>query len=382
VTDPTLIPELQMLDQIERISDRYRQAFGAEPFNVSHWDPSPDFTSQLLRCLILPPHGNICDYIYSYMLNDVTRVLERLGFSVKDKGCLITPNGTTSLVCVARWLNERGIQKVKVTCPTYFPVFHLLPAFGIQVEPIYLLRTNGVFYLPNLSADRDDRCAIWLTSPVYSAGVYFSEAEIAKVAAILNAGRLVIADECFAIPGRELSRYVGSYDNFVGIYAPHKSICVNGLKFSAIVYDSQYALAFDQWADILYGGLALTTVAALKHFTSPDYERCQVAAACHISKAMSFIKGVATSIPRLSLDQDPQGILVTCYFPHLPAELTSDDSFLWSLAEETGAVFIPGIRNHFDPHWGLSFRVNLARDSKQFRGAVERMCRRLGSLHG
>jgi hypothetical protein len=47
--------------------------------------------------------------------------------------------------------------------------------------------------------------------------------------------------------------------------------------------------------------------------------------------------------------------------------------FIADAIESTGAAFIPGLRSGFSRDVGFCFRINLAQDSPQFRGAVMRL---------
>ena len=49
----------------------------------------------------------------------------------------------------------------------------------------------------------------------------------------------------------------------MGIYTPHKSVCMNGLKFSVIAFHPSHQKIFQDLADILLGGLSLSAVGAI-----------------------------------------------------------------------------------------------------------------------
>jgi hypothetical protein len=84
---------------------------------------------------------------------------------------------------------------------------------------------------------------------------------------------------------------------------------------------------------------------------------------------------------KILFDNNINGYLVSCYFPFLKDSNGSDKNFLWSVLENTGGIFIPGIRNHFNPNVGLSFRINLCRDDIQFRSTLLRVFNYLSNSH-
>jgi hypothetical protein len=364
------IRELDELEQIEAIERRYCDEFGAEPLNVSHWDPSVQFTRPLSRDLHLDVGADPVNYIYSYDI-DATGVLERLGFD-SSKGCLITTGGTTSMLCVANWLAALRQSAIHLVRPFYFPIFHQVELLGMAVHEPAMTRTESGYRLPRseLAGSSDP---IWITQPVYSAGVPLEKDDIAWLESYLRDGGTLIADECFAPAGEELCRRLGHYPGFVGIYTPHKTICTNAFKFSAVVFDRAHQVFFDQWADVLCGGLTASTTIALRHFLSDNFGEYDRAFRGAVHRSIVAVRELAKLCPSGELDREVIGHFATFYLPRMAASLGKDDEFLWQLTSQTAAVLIPGTRNHFDASIGFCFRINLALDSPQFRGALGRV---------
>lgn len=371
---PTLIEEFNWLDEkIHFVSERYERKFGVAPINVSHWNPSEE-TRRALSPLVTTPPIDVINYFYSYTLRP-EELLGALGFqSQLEKFCLLTPGGTATMLIAVKLLQIINIRTLYVMCPFYFPLKYQCESLGVDTRYQSMERHCGAFKLPpRIPSSLADGEALWITSPVYCTGVYLQNEDIDRLRSFLGAGGIVIADESLSLRGRELSASLGDFSTFIGIYSPHKALSLNGLKFSALVTDKRYDVLLDSWADVLYGALAASSVAATKHFMSPDFVAYEQSFLDLIGDAALFLRGVAKDLHNIELDTKASGHYVTCYFPHLSAELGNDSEFLWRTSLETGAIFMAGTRNHLDPSWGLNFRINLALDGPQFRAAVIRL---------
>lgn len=376
------VAELDELEQIEAVAARYVATFGSEPLNVSHWDPSAPFAAKLTGALELDHRGDPLAYIYSYGLDSRETLLRRLGFDPERKACLVTPSGTVSILCAVNWLAARERKKFSVLGPFYFSVLHQARQLGLSVNKQFMQRRDGHYQLPAdpgwIAAPPNE--AVWLTAPVYCTGTPLVEHDRQRLREFLEHGGILVADECLAASGMELGRELGEYPGFIGIYSPHKSVCLNGLKFSVIVFDREHETFFEQWADVLYGGLSLSTIVAIRHFLSDNFRLYAERFTEEVGLALAFVKQAAGRCPRGEFDRNPSGHLVTFYLPHVIANAGNDEGFLWNLCHSSSTIVIPGLRNHFDPAVGFCFRINLALDGSQFRGGIARLFGFLGTV--
>jgi histidinol-phosphate/aromatic aminotransferase/cobyric acid decarboxylase-like protein len=366
--------ELDMLEDLDDLADEYARAFGKPPFNVSHWDSARSFTDRIAESLPLSRLPNVFDYQYSYELEAAHPALVRkLGFPAGRHACLITPSGTSAIVCLLNLLRTLPITGVVTTSPVYFPVIHNAAAYGIRLTHRPMIRRTGGFRLsPSILSDQIPPSeAIWVTNPVYSAGVYLADEDIAALRRHSDRGGLVIADEALAIPGRELSRALGSHENFLGLYTPHKALCVNGVKFGAIVADGAYQRHFDHWADVLIGGIGIGATVAVEHFLSDRFDQYQRAYMEQILEGRHFVDALADRLPGIELDRDASGHFVSMYASKIPGDL--DLAGMRALTWASGASFITGRRNHFGEGVPFCWRINLARDGDPFRAALGRL---------
>lgn len=374
------IAELNSLELIEEIINEYKNSFGAEPFNLSHWDPAPSFIDRVLSSLDICYPDRVIEYSFSYEFPFKRQLIQRLGFA-QDKSVLITPSGSTSIMCVSNWLNYMGVKTAAILCPVYFSAPHSMNKFGIKTDNIYIHRKNGQFLFPEDAIDRAIKAkALWITNPIYCTGVGYTENQINLIGSILDSGCIVVADECLTMSGDELGRILGGHKNFIGIYAPHKSICVNGVKFSAIVHHGDFEHHFDQWADVIYGSIGLSSVSAVHHYLSKNFHEYESLLIKETNLSASFIRKVAEKYNNIELDYSQKGYLSTIYFPRLSGEYGNDKSFLENLTKTTATAVIPGARNHFHNSIGFCFRVNLARNSPQFKASIIRLLQFLSNM--
>ena len=371
--DSGQITEYEDLDLVEAVAERYEDEHGAQPLNLSHWDPSPDFRSTLDPWLSLDTKMDPVNYVYSYTMDSTDDILRRLGFDPATKSCLVTPCGTTSMLCAVNWTATRS-KRLTILNPFYFPALHQAKQRGLAIDHLFMRRHDRSYSLPD-GALNAPSCPVWLTSPVYCTGVRLSHDDKTRLLRFLENGGTLIADECLAVDGEELGRSLGHFPTFVGIYSPHKAVCLNGMKFSVIVFDRKDETFFNQWADVLYGGLGASTVMAIRHYLSADFARYGKSFTSETARSLETVKKLAALCPAGELDRDTAGHFVTFYIPSLPATLGTDQAFLWDLVRASGALAISGLRNHFDPSCGFCFRINLALDDAAFRGALGRTMR-------
>lgn len=377
------VPELELFAVLEGLIDQYAQINGSPPFNLSHWDPGPAATKLLLERILLPQVDSVVPYIYSYDLDLLGRIVDKLGFSGVTKRCLITPSGTSAISISLWWLKCAGVKELVILAPTYFPVLSACEVVGLKHSIVYMRRVQGKWSIPQCQL-RDalegttTPSAVWITNPVFSAGVYFDADDVQFLASLLQAGAFVIADECLALNGKELARRLGEENRFLGIYSPHKSISINAIKFAALVFSEVHERFFEQWSDVVVGGLSSSNVCAMLHFLGNNFTSCNVALEEYlsdVSRAVSKIIG-NTNLP-VEIDRASLGHFRTCYFPEIAPTAAELPGFLHRLVFETGSVVIPGSRSHFDPAIGFNFRLNLARGGPDFLGAFARTARHL-----
>lgn len=360
---------------LEGIESSYAHRFGTPPFSISHWDPSEDFQRDMLKYLDLPMQSSLVDYRFSYQVNETDDVLCKLGGTRGLHHGLFAPSCTSSILCALNWLKCRHKTEMTVICPSYFSVFHACRQFGIVVHHLHLKRKHGEFLLPEPTARIwNTPSTLWITSPVYGAGVYLSFPDVNFIRKLLKNGWTVIADECLALPGHELIRELGEHPNFLAIYSPHKSLCINGIKFSVLVLNKRHQKLFERWTDVWYGGLGCSASVAITHFLGNNFDSYAAAFVKGVNRQTEYLRRLC-AVNGVEFDPTAEGHFASCYFPTLSSKLGSSRRFLQDLVNATGAAIIPGNRSRFNRAFGFSFRVNLARKDPRFDPALTRIIR-------
>lgn len=374
------LPEKILIDEIEAMAARWQASEGRPPINISHWNPSEDFLRGLhAQAAPMSPFDPLrgfpsCDpmpYRHSRGLPAIQAVLHKLGFAGSEVGALITENGTTSISTVANWLKLNGVSEVILLAPAYFTTAHSLRRLGIRVKERPLERSSDGNYRLPAGLDVQPGEALWLTNPVYSTGLYTLEQSCDVLRQIADAGTFVVADESLALRATAIAQSLGGHEKFVGIYTPHKSICMNGMKFSAVVTHARHQETLEDWADVLSGGLSLSATIAVQHFISASFDECRAAFARLLHQTREWhIDLVSGFNGTVTVDPCSEGHFIMAYLPGFAAELRHRIDFLEEILAATGCVLIPGFRSGFDERSGFCFRINLARDSGAFRETV------------
>lgn len=354
------INEINFLDEIDGLEEEYIKKFGVKPLNVSNWNSSYEFKSDLVELIEINVPFNQLDYIFSYSESDDIKesIFDKLGFT--DKAILFTHSGSASIINTVNLLKYKGITKIVVLCPAYFTLFHACKAFNIELVSVYLHRDDDGFYFDNneLVELSSSDTAYWITNPVYCTSVYYTSEQIKFFRNILE-NNMVVFDESLSILGKEIGRIIGDHPNFIGIYSPHKTICMNGRKFSCTISNKEEQSILDAWSDVFCGCLGVSNDIAISHFLSQNYDI--YSSAFHKKIDIQFSKIIEIcKIHNVSYDQLANGYLISLYFPNIPAEKGLEIPFAKDVMFNTGIRYISGIRNHFSEEYGFCFRINLS----------------------
>lgn len=355
------LDELNFLDEIDSIESQYYNYNKKNITNVSDWNPSYEFKSEI--CEILAENYTIdnIDYIFSYTQswdrkNDV---LNRLGFNA-NSSILFTHSGSASILNCINFLHSKNINRLVILCPAYFTVFYACKIYGIECIKVYLNRNDYGYNIDYsiLLKYKSKNTAFWITNPVYCTSVYYKSNMIEIFKSLLETN-IVVFDENLCVSSKELSWQLGRYDNFVGIYSPHKSICINGNKFSVVIASKGYQDFFDAWSDVLCGCLSTGNDIAISHYLSDNFSKYNSAFLNRIIHNKFNIENICKT-EGVDFDEESYGYLITVFFQNINANIGINIKFIEDIMFNTGIRFIPGKRNHFCDNMGFCFRINLA----------------------
>ena len=372
------IERLNNIDNIIDIQNNFYDQYKIRPYNVSNWTVSNDFRNTMEQVFQLNHNVSPIDYLYSYNISRHIRekIMSKLGVPqnlLSSKTCIFFPNNSLSIVNVCNFLQKNKIKRVGIINPAYFSIATCLDTYHISYETLYVKREKQEYVLPMNEILSKNLDVIWITSPIYSTGSCYGQKELEKIKILLEKGIWIIADESFCIQGKELIRDFTCYNNFIGIYSPHKALSINSYKFSVIVVDIEYEDFFEQWLDILCGNLPQTTIAAIYHFLSSNFEQCQVVFEKFIRNALKNVEHLLTYYPSISTDKNIHGNMMTLYIDGYNYDSTQKLSYIEKVIRHTHTLYYPGSLNGFPAEWGFCFRINLALFDSEFISTLQRL---------
>ena len=358
---------IQRLNDIQEIIDMkndYYHKHHIMPLNFSNWTVSDQFRHTIEHKLRISYEPSAVDYMYSYSIPEEVhkQVQTKLGVSqntLSNTSSIFFPNNTIAIVNICVYLKKQGIQEVAILEPAYFSICKCLETFGINCISYSIIRSNGNYSIDEDLLDNNIN-VLWITSPIFSTGCYYSIGALKVIEKLLEKGVLIIADESFCTSGNELVRKFAESPNFIAIYSPHKSLSINALKFSVMICNNKLKDFFEQWLDLYCGNLQQSTLSAIYHFLSDNFNMCFKAFNDFISVAREESFRIINSYPAIKTDPDSVGSMFTLYFPSKSFEKTQTLPYIKNVMENTLALYYPGCLNGFSSNMGFCFRVNCA----------------------
>lgn len=360
------------LEDIEKIVEQYKNH---DLINLSDWNPSINFIQNVASMLPNKFIQNGISYIFSSEINDKIKekVKLKLGFNT-DKKLAISffDSGSLSIMNVIHLLSIMGIRDIAVISPSYFSIEHICKDYLIDCHYIYLERSELNFKLPyNYEKIIENYHCIWITNPIYCTGIYLDTQFAEYINNLANRKNIILViDESLS----ELHHFFSlkiTAKLCITIVSPHKALCTNGIKFSAILFPSKYYQIIDTWSDIIAGCLSLSSLTAIHHFLSPEYDQYLICVKNIIEKNRNDVLNILKKY-EIQYDILSHGYLLSIYFPNLSYDYFDIKNNIKKFIENTAAYFIPNSRNNFPKSTGLSFRLNLCSVSVRYLYALER----------
>ncbi|ABR48213.1 hypothetical protein Amet_2052 [Alkaliphilus metalliredigens QYMF] len=371
----------QMLE-MRGIQNRYCGIYGKQPYNVSNWLSSSAYSNAMLSKMKMPETKTL-EYVYTYSMDKkiLNRVKKKLDPSTGDEmGITFVDNGTQAIITLVNMIKQYKYKKICIINPAYFSIAQALKAFSIEYDEINLKRTNGQYVLPYEELVKAHYDVIWITSPIFSTSVYHSQETENMIHDLMDRGTLIISDECFCVPGNELIRRVKNRNNFIAIYSPHKSLCLNTFKFASIIYPERFDTFIEHWVDVLTGNLPASSLSAITHFLDSNYDECQKVYRKFMTTAGDEVQSIIRSKDNVESDNIITGSLLTLYFNNLTFDQIKSYSFIEDVIFSTGKAFYPSFLNGLDETFGFAFRINLALYDKEFLSSLDRLVCHLSAI--
>ncbi|SFE65407.1 hypothetical protein SAMN02910327_01735 [Peptostreptococcaceae bacterium pGA-8] len=371
-----LIERINQILQIKDIQLEYKKKFGKEPYNLSSWLTSEKFKKEMIEAIKLPTDNSIIEYSYTYSFNKnlLENLINKLIPEKKYSGGIsLAANTTQAIVTVTNMLRMLDYKNICILNPAYFSVSKAHDAFSLPCDILTVERVNGEYVIPYEEILKNDYDVIWITSPIFSTSMYFSNQDIDFFEKLMEDGKLIVSDESFCTAGNEIINRINNTDNFIGMYSPHKAIGVNGYKFSAILFPKRFDEIIEHWVDILTGNLPASTEIAINHYLSDNYDYCLEIYRNYMHDSYGKIKKLLESYNNISIDQVDDGSLFTLYFKNLTYEQIKSIDFIRKMIFSTGSSVYPSYLNGFDEKFGFAFRINMALYDNEFEIALKRL---------
>ena len=333
------------------------------PVNLSYWNSGSDYKRLLTETLKLDGQADLFDYQY-YFPEDVEAVIAcKLGFSAQDcKKLYFHPltQSTLSIAILSVLLLKMGV-KLGIIAPAYFSVQSCFDDLKLPYA-----RFDGFMENINAAFDADlllqsDCDAFFFTSPVNSCGIYFNAGVRAGIQKLLDAGKLVILDESLCINGRELCRAFGAQENLIYIYSPHKTLGIQGIKFSTLVVHRKFYEEIDSLNDGYGGSLNYSCQQGYLHFASPNFDDCLAVYNSFWQENLAAVRRVLASYAFARLSPQVAGHYVMVFIDRPLSDRSVVDG-MKVLMKEQGYFVYPGSMQGFDASRRFCFRLNLLLD--------------------
>lgn len=373
-----LINDISLMDEIFNEEIKYSKKYGIEIKNISHWDSSNAFKSHMSQSLVIPEQSLPWDYYYTYSISEKDRqtVIKKLGVntSIDSIMCLLLQSSTIAIVNMINFLVHHNKKKLCILQPSYFSVSSCCEMFSLNYsyEQIEFTDNNPIIPVDKIISGGYD--CLWITSPVYCTSYYFDKEQYEQIHFLRKEGLTIVFDESLSLPGKELLRTFSVDENTFAIYSPHKSLSINGLKFSVIVCHRNNEEFLEQWVDIFSGALSSSNRDAILHYISSNYiQECYPAYKLYIEKTKSIVYEIANRHSTVYTLPNTSGHYISIF---TGLKLNSNYEIFCAVSEIIKNCYtsiIPGSLNGFDDSKGLSFRVNLTGDIHNITNSLERI---------
>ena len=370
------IPHLEEIRKIRSLEQRILQETHIPVYDVSNWNPGKEYKKLIYQTYNNNRNFNYLDYHYSYEYNEnikATVMSQLLTISSNIYNCVFTHSATAAICCIADYLKKHCYNKICVLEPAYFSIYACLQSFGLDVyTESVILDTEGQCLFPYEAVTRGKYDAIWITSPIFSTGLYYCQSQINYIKKIIQKGIILIIDESAASPTNYLTQYLYPQNNIISLFSPHKYLSINSIKFAIILCSKQIANYFEDWIDVFIGSLPESACAAIEHYISPNYMECYNIHEKYIAKNLSVIQELMDAFPD-NFYNGAESNYITIQNNSLPYINTIKEAEMSKLMQIAHVSFIPGFINGFAKPWGFCYRVNLTLDTDKLKGHLGRL---------
>lgn len=377
--DSNEVNELGQLWELENLYDLYLKEKGFKASFISHWDPITDYRKKIASKVAFPNQLPFIRYNYSKRITNKQVLLETVNIE-KDMGVTLSPNGTISLNLVFNFLKSQNINKIVSLSPSYYIINNLAKINNISITNISWKRSTEEenYTIQKNGTTIDENTLVYITNPIYSSG-YYLDNHLNELLSIIKNNPWVVLDESLSLRNRSIMKCFINNPKVISIYSPHKTICINAYKFSFIIYNNKYSSYFEQWTDVIYGGLSRENVSAMEHYLSSNFAEVEDYIIKETFKNKTILMNKIEDC-NIHFDKNTSGHFISLHYPKLNAGIGNNIKELKKMVFSSGLSFIPNIRNNMNSNYEFSYRINLLRVNEKSIGRILRLHSYLNSI--
>lgn len=372
----TLIPHLEDIKKIREYEKEVLLETDVPVRDISHWNSGSEYKNLILSQYNAHNSVNVLDYYYSYEYNDDFKqyIISRLVRTSENKyGCVLIHNATAAICCIADYLKKHEYKKIGIIEPAYFSAYSCLQSFGLNVhKETVRLDDNGEVEFPYNNIIKASYDAVWITSPIFSTGIYFTQEQINCMNSLTQRGILLIIDESASSPNHTLTSHLYPVENLIAVFSPHKYLSINSTKFAAIICSHAVKNYMEDWIDVFIGSLPISTCIAIEHYLSSNFISCLAIHDKYIETNMNCIQELCDLFPNNYYKGTATNYITICN-KSLPYVSSLDELDMHQIIKNTHVSFVPGYINGFSENWGFCYRVNLTLDTNIIKNSLGRL---------
>ena len=234
--------------------------------NLSWWNPGNQYSNELQKLLKIEPYLNIFNYRYSSFNEFNNQVKTKLAILNNNIDLLFFNNGTLAIIAMLLILKQQNIHNITIVDNSYF----ILDTICDMLDIKYVHITESQFI------DNEVFTPVWLTNPKYSSGKTLCLDTKNKIKKLLQKNITVILDECLCGINDYCHSFFKEYENnLFYICSPHKYLMTNNFKFACLVGNINVLQRNSDYVDNIIGSLSCSSIMAIKHFISNNYDLCK-----------------------------------------------------------------------------------------------------------
>lgn len=362
------IQHYRKIDKIRSIEKEVEGANGKKLFDISNWNSGEKYKSGLMKVMELGNVSNFFDYSYSYSMNpEIIKSLTNKHDYVEQ--CAIFHSATSAIASICAVLKQLDINRICIITPSYFSAYESFCAFDFDVISLFYDYYDGYYHIPFDEIKKNNVDAIWITQPVFSTGMYIDNKEICNIS---NNCKFLICDACMC-PVDRISSLDLDYDKSFVILSPHKTISINGIKFSYVLCNTKNRQLLEDWGDVISGGLPASSVLAISHYLSENFKKCEEYHECYTTKSREVIDSLLDNTNVLEHIGKSTGSYESYAFKNSTYASSIDDIPLMKIFSKSKTSFIPGCVNGFPPTNKICFRLNHTLNISETKEALFRL---------